>query len=459
MSKNVWKKVLLSILLLVFPLSFYIKERVFSFERLNYVFAESGDDKEQEKLEEELADLEKQIREYESDITKTQQEKDTLLNQIYILRNRINKLNTQAAQTNLIIKDISVQIGDTQDSIGKVSLEIDVSKSQLASILRAVYEEDQYSEIEILLSGDTLSDFFDNLIALNSLSSKNCEVLGHIEDLKGTLVEQERALGDEREDREMMLKMQLLQKEESAQAKKQQEWLLQETKGKEWEYQKLLAETKARAQEIRQRIFELVGVSEAPTFGEAYDIAKQIESITGVRPALLLAVLSQESSIGKNVGQCYLKNKTTGEGIVISTGDKISRVMKPTRDVSPFLTTCKELGRDPYATRVSCPMSYGYGGAMGPAQFIPSTWVMYKDRVKAITGKPADPWDIKDAFLAAALYLSDYGAKSQTYNGEWRAAMIYFSGSTNVKYRFYGDSVMRIAAQLTKDIEDLEKGS
>ena len=126
-------------------------------------------------------------------------------------------------------------------------------------------------------------------------------------------------------------------------------------------------------------------------------------------------------------------------------------------DVNDFLTTCKELGRDPYSTPVSCPMSFGYGGAMGPAQFIPSTWVVYKNRVKAITGKPADPWNIKDAFLAAALYLSDYGAMKQTYNGEWRAAMIYFSGSTNTKYRFYGDSVMSITSRFSKDIEALEK--
>ena len=68
----------------------------------------------------------------------------------------------------------------------------------------------------------------------------------------------------------------------------------------------------------------------------------------------------------------------------------------------------------------------------------------------------ADPWDIKDAFLAAALYLADYGAAKQTYNTEWRATMIYFSGSTNLRYRFYGDSVMAIAARYQEDIKQIE---
>jgi membrane-bound lytic murein transglycosylase B len=179
--------------------------------------------------------------------------------------------------------------------------------------------------------------------------------------------------------------------------------------------------------------------------------------MTGVRPAFLLAVLTQESNIGRNVGQCYLKDPNTGSGIVAKTGKVISRVMKPSRDVPHFLTICKETGRNPYNTLVSCPMSFGYGGAMGPAQFIPSTWVMYKDRVRAITGKAADPWNIRDAFLAAGLLLRDAGAARQTYNAEWRAAMVYFSGSTNPKYSFYGNAVMSITRQYEEDIAQLER--
>jgi membrane-bound lytic murein transglycosylase B len=94
---------------------------------------------------------------------------------------------------------------------------------------------------------------------------------------------------------------------------------------------------------------------------------------------------------------------------------------------------------------------------MGPAQFIPSTWMIYRDKVKQITGQTPNPWDIKDSFLAATLYLADYGAAKQTYDAEWKAAMIYFSGTTNTKYRFYGDSVMKIASQYEEDIKEIEE--
>ena len=213
--------------------------------------------------------------------------------------------------------------------------------------------------------------------------------------------------------------------------------------------------TQEKAAQIRARIFDLIGIPQAPTFGEAYDLAKYVEEATGIRPAFLLAVLTQESNIGKNVGQCYLKNKETGSGVKSDSDTVVSRVMSPKRDVPVFLQIIQDLGRDPYNTPVSCPMSFGWGGAMGPAQFIPSTWMIYKDRVKAITGS-SDPWSIRDSFVASALYLKDKGAGSQDYKDEWGAAIAYFAGYINLRYRFYGDSVMSMATKYESDIQEIE---
>jgi len=152
-----------------------------------------------------------------------------------------------------------------------------------------------------------------------------------------------------------------------------------------------------------------------------------------------------------------LSDPNNGDGVRINAGEKVSRVMNPTRDVPHFLNITKSLGRDPYKTPVSCPMSFGWGGAMGPAQFIPSTWINYADRISQITGTTADPWNIRDSFLAAGLYLANYGASSQNPDDEWKAAMIYFSGSTNPKYKFYGDSVINLATKYQADIDTLEK--
>ncbi|MDP2910363.1 MAG: lytic murein transglycosylase [bacterium] len=404
-----------------------------------------------------------QSNKIEEDLTKTGEEKKTLENKIYSLKKKIQNLDYQINQSNLIIKDLKFQIEDTEDSIGNTSLKIEDSKQKLANILRNIYEEDQKPLIEILVSGDSISNFFDNLVSLERLNSKSKELLQNIKLLKTNLENQKESLDEEKQDLENIVEIQTVQKQQSSQSKKEQEYYLELT---EQEYQKYLAEKQEvdqKAAEIRARIFELIGVPKAPTFGEAYEIAKYVESITGVRPAFLLAVLTQESNIGKNVGQCYLKNIETGAGEVIKTSTAISRVMKPTRDVQPFLTITKELGRDSFSTPVSCPMSYGWGGAMGPAQFIPSTWMIYRDRLRDIMGEPADPWSIKDSFLAAALYLADYGAAKQTPEGEFNAALSYFAGPGwyNSKYgsvykRDYGYPVMAIAKAYEFDIAKIK---
>ncbi len=413
---------------------------------------------ERQALEEELRKLEEQLAIIEGDISKTEKEKKTLQNEVYLLRRRVQSLNIQIQQSNTMIQDLGLQIDDTQGSIEYTSLKTEKSKERLSAILRKIYQEDKKSLIEIFLAEEDLSNFFKDLMALQTLNEKSHELLINIKKLKVSLEGQKESLDEEKLDLERIVKIRILQRQESSQLKVEQESYLKLT---EEQYQKQLKEkqeTEKKASAIRARIFELIGVSKAPTFGEAYEIAKYVSSVTGVRPALVLAVLTQESNIGKNVGQCYLKNTQTGEGIRITNNKVEPRTMKPTRDVPYFLEICQKLGRDPFNTPVSCPMSIGWGGAMGPAQFIPDTWgnpkYGYGAKVKEVTGKEADPWDIRDAFLASGLYLRDLGASTD----EFKAVMRYFSGYRWSKWEeFYGRSVLAIAAQYEQDIKSLAR--
>lgn len=461
-------KFLIAVLALVFVL---LNFRTFAQETPNSTSSDSNSTtaqtgmtphEERKALEEELERLEEQLLNIDKDVEKTESERRTLQNQIYLLRRRVEKLNVQIQQSNIMIQDVGLQIKDTGNSIIQTSSEIEKSEERLIVILRTIYEEDQKSLIEILLSEEKISDFFDDLIALETLDAKNYELLQNIKDLKLYLQDQEESLGEEKMDLETMLKVQMLQRQQSSGLKEEQEYFLKLT---EDQYEKYLEEktvAEKRAAEIRTRIFELIGVPKAPTFGEAYEIAKYVSNVTGIRPALLLAVLTQESNIGRNVGQCYLLDTESGEGVRITNGERESRTMNPKRDLPYFLDICQKLGRDPLNTPVSCPMKdkygrpVGWGGAMGPAQFIPDTWANpkygYSERVKEIIGKEADPWDIKDAFLASGLYLKDAGALKDEFKGVMR----YFSGYRWSKWEeFYGRSVLKIASQYEEDIREL----
>jgi len=453
MPPNALKLILLVILILAFSLPNFLilaqetpnlEELCQSMDRINEECQALSPGDCRQLLEECSKFYEEKSSQIEEDLSKTQQEKNTLQNQISILLKKIEKLSLQIQQSNMMIKDLTLQISDTEVSINQTSLKIENSRQQLANILRTIYEEDQKSLLEILLTEKTLSGFFDNLVALETLNAKSRELLETVKNLKSSLEGQKQSLDEEKTDLEKAVTIQTLQKKESESVKKEQEYFLKLTEAEYQKYLKEKEEAQKKAQEIRSRIFELIGVPQAPTFEEALEIAKAVTSMVDIRPAFLLAVISQESAIGRNVGQCYLINTSTGEGVRALNNKKESRVMNPARDVPYFLDITQELGRDPYNTPVSCWIPayykgepYGWGGAMGPAQFIPSTWKLYRDKIKNALGKAGDPWNIKDSFLAAALYLFDLGASSKTSSKEKSAAS-----------RYYGDPLSYYASQV-----------
>lgn len=422
MFSRISKLILLSILVLTLVLP-----SVFSFAQL-------GPEEERTALEKELKELEVKIAQYEKDITKTQQEKKTLQNQISVLKNKIGQLDLQIKQSNLIIKDLGIQVGDTEASIVKTSLKIEDSKNKLANILRTIYEEDQRPIIEILIAENNLSDFFDNLMALEVLNTKSKELLQNIKILKSNLENQKQSLDEEKDDLGKVVKIQALQKQESEKTKKDQEYYLKLT---EAEYQKLLEEKKEiekRASEIMARIAQLTlpGLEVPTSKKELYELASWAGKLTGVRPALILGLIEVESALGINVGQC----NCAGQSYCKYPNINYNQVMS-SKQWDAFLKITKELGLDPNTTPVSCYVDGGkvqMGGAMGPAQFMPNTWLNlgYKAKVEERTGVvPAHPWRARDAFLAAGLYLADWGANSQVRTTEIGAVTAYLCG-TNI---------------------------
>lgn len=381
---------------------------------------------------------EQKAAEYKSAITKTEAQEKTFQNQVYIYENKISQLNNLIYKNSLMIKDLGLQAQDTQTSIEKTLADIEDTKEKLAEILRQIYEEDQRSMLEILLAGQDFSEFFENLAALEGIGVKNKEVLEKIKNLHDYLTEQKGKLEDEKESLERIVMVKKLQREESETLKSEKERLLRETKGEKRLYQEYLAQAQEKAAEIRKRIFELAQVpeTEAPTLEEAYKLAVYVEGLTGARPAFLLGLLTVESAIGKNVGQC---NCVPGPGC-LHPEIHYKEIMRQGQ-WSYFLEITKELGLDPNTTPVSCAVNGGkvqWGGAMGPAQFMPATWSRYKERVEKLlrpNEKPASPWRIKDAFLAAGLYLSDWRAGSQKLQDEIGAATAYLCGTSRMTSR------------------------
>ena len=255
-----------------------------------------------------------------------------------------------------------------------------------------------------------------------------------------------------RQNKEMDAKYAIQQQESAIAAdQKQQTQLLSISKGNEKAYNSLVAQKAAAAGQIRAALFNLAGGSNPIPFGTALQYAQSASTKTGVPPAFLLAILKQESNLGGNVGKCYLTNANTGAGVYVTNGTVVSNVMKPGRDVPIFLNITKSLGLDPYQTVVSCQLGgLGWGGAMGPAQFIPSTWTLLSDRVGTALGisDTPNPWNPAHAIMAEALFMEDLGANSSSYTAQKNAACKYYSGQACGYVSgatSYGNSVLNLA--------------
>lgn len=407
-----------------------------------------------QQLETELQAIESQIADLEKQITVTKGEKQTLANKIKQLKGEGDRLRLQIKATNIKINDLESKLVKTSKAIDANKSKIAQLRMDLAKLLRNMQQKDDNLFLLHLFAESGITEAFTEANNYAQLSISINNLVQESKKAQKDLGNKQADYEDQQSDAEKLLSLAQIQQGALGGKLQEQNQLLEQTKGLESTYQNLLQDSKKQAAQIRSRIYELLGVGTQINFGQAVTIAQATSKQTGVSPAFLLAILTQESNLGKNVGTCNRPGDPPEKGWKV--------IMKPTRDQEPFITITSELGRDPDVTPVSCPMKnkdgsqLGWGGGMGPAQFIPSTWMGYKDKVSAITGKtPADPWDIRDAFMAAALLLKNNGADG-TRDGEWKAAMRYFSGGTNVRYRFYGDNVMAQADKYKKDIADLE---
>jgi peptidoglycan hydrolase CwlO-like protein len=382
---------------------------------------------ERQALEQKLSEIEKEIASYEQNILETQAQNKTLANEIKILDAQIAKINLQIKFLDLEVQRLNLRIDDLGVSIKGSESKINKAKVVLSSSLQNVYEFDRLSLVEIFVGRESMSDFFDEVNAHASIQEQIQTELEEIRTLKRSLEDQQTDLVGRREDQQALLDLQESQRSQLSKKKGDKDTLLKVTKGKESAFQQLLKQSQKTAAEIRAQLYKLIGGGEIK-FGDALQYAEFAYQQVGVRPALLLAVLDKESALGKNVGRCSWET-----------------AMHPTRDKPAFVQITQELDLNPNTLPVSCPiLSDGaYGGAMGIAQFLPSTWMLYKDRIAKITGGAPSPWNPRDAFIATALYLSDAGASKGGYTNERIAAAKYYAGS---RWRYYlssyGDRVM-----------------
>lgn len=404
-----------------------------------------------------IEEYKSQIKDFENEIEDKKKEQKTLNRELSIIAGQIKKQELEIKKTKLYIDQLRFDIQDKNLNIKDLESRARLEKVKLTEHLGKINEYDNVGLLEMVFRYENLSDFFINISAVENLQNQTYEILQKIKDTKNDLSFQIESL-EEDENEASQLKLILEnQKLSSTQKEKEKKNLITETKGQEKKFQELIKQNQKKIADIQSRLFEFgsLGVGKI-TIEKAVEYAQIAGQKTGIRPAFLLGLVWVESRLNDNLGSgnwktdlydCYIKlgKKATAEAQKDAFFDiTLKLLLNPDKvPVSKALT------------------SVGCGGAMGIAQFMPTTWSGYESKISSLSGNnPASPWNVLDGFFGAAIKLFDNGAISQNREGERKAAAMYYAGKRwqRAPGQNYADRV-RTASFCYQDYMDaLKKG-
>jgi membrane-bound lytic murein transglycosylase B len=391
------------------------------------------------------------LRDLQAQLNTQKQKTGALQVNVNALISKINATQTQIRNQITTIGNLSLQIGQKTKAIGELEQEMNREHASLEQLIKRTNELDQKGSVYVVLSSESVSDFYQDLDSFLSIKRSLYASVNKVKEIKGETEEQKEQLKD-KQAQAVDAKNALEDEKKKIQvAQDDAKKLLDTSKTEEQKQAALVADQQKKVAAIESKLFSFAGgATKAIPFKDAYAYAQEASAATGVRPAFILAILTQESSLGANVGTCNRAGDPPSKSYTV--------MMHPTRDIPPFLRITKALGLNPDTTPISCRIgNYGWGGAMGPSQFIPSTWELYQNKVAAALGKSAaNPWVARDAIMASAMLLKANGGVGSEA-AERNAACRYYAGGTACTSvsAFYGNSVMSITRSIQSDIDYL----
>jgi len=189
-----------------------------------------------------IKQLQDQIAQLQTQLANTTTQKQTLQNAINALNLNIQKLQKSITLAQAQIKQTNTKISVISTTISTTTTEISQTEGEVADSLRQLDALDAEPLIVALLSGGTLSSFFDQATTLASLRSDLENKIEDLDSLKSTLKTNETAAEAQKEQLAAYQKTLTQQQQGLAISKDSQTKLLTQTKNQESAYQAQIAE-------------------------------------------------------------------------------------------------------------------------------------------------------------------------------------------------------------------------
>jgi len=223
--------------------------------------------KEISEKEEKIKQLQEQASDYSDNLQETRQKKNTLENQLYILKSRIGKLRTDINITSTLRTDINItstkisrsnlQIEELNLEIYQKNQEIDSHKKNIAGIIRTLYEYDNRSMLELILENEKFSEFLNQVQYIELLQENVQKDLESLKIIKAEVEKQKEEVKEKKQNLQTYNAQLYSQKQIQENQKSQKDTLLRKTKGQEQQYQQLLSGIKKQQEQVKEEIYQL----------------------------------------------------------------------------------------------------------------------------------------------------------------------------------------------------------
>ncbi|HEY4516272.1 MAG TPA: peptidoglycan DD-metalloendopeptidase family protein [Candidatus Paceibacterota bacterium] len=205
---------------------------------------------------EEIKKLDQEIKKWEGEINSKQREAKTLQNTIQILDTNAKKIGTEIKKTEVNISKVNLSISELSKEISIIEGKIEINFKATALSLSDLNRADDESLVEVFLGSESMAEVLDQYESAgqfqDSIRSKSVELSQYKDDLQGKKVEVEGekkelvSLKTELGDQKMVLDIN----------KKEKNTVLTETKNKESEYKKILAQKQIEKEKFEKELFD-----------------------------------------------------------------------------------------------------------------------------------------------------------------------------------------------------------
>ncbi|MBI4363663.1 MAG: peptidoglycan DD-metalloendopeptidase family protein, partial [Candidatus Doudnabacteria bacterium] len=232
---------------------------VFVFTASSFVLGQTTDELNQQRSEKQkkLNEINQRISQLQKEIKQKQSAVNTLNNQIAIMNLEIAQTEAEIESANNKIDATNLDIAETTNQIILEEQAIAKQKEILKQLIVEINDLDQTSPLEIALENDNFTEFLDRLQYAASIQEQSQESLTIIKQLKAELELRQAELKKQKDDLDT-LRQQLTLTQANLQGQRQgKQEVLNETKGQERVYQRLLSESENLEEQIAREVYDL----------------------------------------------------------------------------------------------------------------------------------------------------------------------------------------------------------